>query len=350
MIKVLMINYEYPPLGGGTGIACYYLLREFKKLPVKVDLLTASPKKNKNLHHQNYWDLLKFFYQSTIWTLKHKDNYDLIHAFSGLPGSVAAWLSKKPYLVSFRGADEPGYEPRHELLWKIIKPLMGFIYRRARSLDANSRYLKQLVSKSWPDLKIKIIRNGIDSTKFYPGKKPVSQPIILSTSRFGARKGVEYLIRAMPLIPQAKLLLVGAGKLEPKIKQLVKKLRLSKRVEFLGRVAHDRLGPVYRRAKIFVLPSLSESSSNSLLEALASGLPVVATDTGGNPELINTRNGILVPPVDSQSLARAINQALKQSWPAIRPIGFSWQKTANEYLKLYRRYSRLKLESKFAGQ
>jgi len=54
MVKVLMINYEYPPLGGGTGIAGYYLLREFKKLPVKVDLLTATLTKNKNLHHQSY--------------------------------------------------------------------------------------------------------------------------------------------------------------------------------------------------------------------------------------------------------------------------------------------------------
>src|SRR3989344_4939261 len=124
MVKVLMINYEYPPLGGGTGIAGYYLLREFKKLPVKVDLLTATLTKNKNLHHQSYWDLLKFFLKSTVWVFKHRSDYDLIHAFSGLPGSITAWLSGRPYIVSFRGADEPGYEPRHDLLWKIIKPFM----------------------------------------------------------------------------------------------------------------------------------------------------------------------------------------------------------------------------------
>ena len=320
-IKVLMINYEYPPLGGGTGIAGYYLLREFKKMPVKVDLLTAKLAKNKNLHHQSYWDLLRFFWHSTIWTLRHGRKYDLIHAFSGLPGSVTAWLSGRPYLISFRGADEPGYEPRHALLWKLIKPIMGYIYRRARSLDANSRYLKNLVLKSWPDLKIKVISNGVDPARFYPAKKPVNQPIILSTSRFGARKGVDALIKAMTLIPKAHLWLVGSGVLELQLKQLVKNLRLSRRVKFLGPISHDRL---------------PESQSNSVLEALACSLPVVATNIGGNPELINSQNGILVSPGDSQSLAGAINQALNRNWPKISlDQNFSWKKASKKYWRLY---------------
>lgn len=338
MVRVLFINYEYPPLGGGTAIAGYYLFRELKKLPVHVDLLTFN--KKKNLHHQSYSDLFKFFYQSTIWTLKHKNNYNLIHAFSGLPGALTAWLSGKPYLVSFRGADEPGYEPRHQLLWFFIKPLMGLIYRRARSLDANSQYLKSLVLQSWPDLNITVINNGVDTTQFYPAKKPVKQPIILSTSRFGQRKGIEYLIQALPLIPQAELWLAGSGLLEPQLKLLVKTLQLSRRVKFLGLVPHDKLPALYRRAKVFVLPSLAESQSNSLLEALASGLPVVATSVGGNAELVHQNNGLLVPPADSQALARAINSALSRNWPKISPEpNFSWNTTAARYGQLYRQLS-----------
>lgn len=333
MIRVLIINYEYPPLGGGTGIACYYLLRELKKLPIKVNLLTHQ--KNKNLHHQSYWDILKFFYTSTIWALKHKNNYDLIHAFSGLSGSATAWITGKPYLVSFRGADEPGYEPRHRLFWLVMKPLLGIIYRRARSLDANSRYLKQLVLKSWPDLKIKIIRNGVDTKKFYPAQRPVKQPIILSTSRFGQRKGMEYLIKAVAQVPQARLWLAGGGVLEPKLKQLARKLKISRRIKFLGPVAHDRLPALYRKAKIFVLPSLSESSSNSLLEALASGLPVVATNVGGSPELVNSRNGLLVPPADNRTLAGAINQLLSRPCRNKKIKLSSWKENAIKYLKLY---------------
>lgn len=356
-MRVLLINYEYPPLGGGTGIANQYLVKEFSKVKnLNIDVLTSSPgdadnqnpftnirlirlnigKNKKNLHHQSYSDLLRFFYLSTLWILKHKNNYDLIHAFSGLPGGLTAYLSGKPYLVSFRGADEPGYEPRHDLLWKLIKPIQGFIYRRAYALDANSQYLKQLVLKSFPRLKIQVINNGVDRKEFYPAKNPVIQSVILCTSRFGSRKGVEYLIEAMTLIPEAKLLLVGSGKLEPKMKQLAIKLHLSKKVRFLGMVNHDRLGPIYRRAKLFVLPSLSESLSNSLLEAIASGLPVVATNVGGNPELVSQQNGILVPATNSQALAEAMTQALNRPWRKIS-LGqqFSWEKSARQYLRLY---------------
>ncbi len=339
-------------------MANYYLLKEFSKYKdLKLDLLTSAPdryceqklnsniriirfnigKNKQNLHHQSYADLLRFFWQSTRWTWKHRQDYDLIHAFSGLPGSITAWLSGKPYLVSFRGADEPGYEPRHEFFWTIIKPLMYFIYRRARALDANSRYLKKLVLKSFPDLKIKIINNGIDTRRFFPAKKPVAKPIILCTSRLAARKGVEYLIQAMVLVPRAKLQLAGTGRLEPKLKHLVKQLRLSQRVKFLGMIPHDRLPVIYRRSKLFVLPSLSESQSNSLLEALASGLPAVATNIGGNPELIDATNGLLVPPADSLALAQAIIKLLTfKLKPKLNQV-YSWEKAAKEYYQLYSR-------------
>ena len=213
---------------------------------------------------------------------------------------------------------------------------MSFIYSRARSLDTNSQYLKNLVLKSFSNLKIKIYNNGVDTVKFYPAKKPIINPVILCTSRFGQRKGVESLVRALALIPQAQLLLVGSGQLEVSLRQLVKKLRLSHRIKFFRQIPHDRLGPIYRRAKLFVLPSLSESQSNSLMEALASGLPVVATNIGGNPELINNHNGILVPPGNSQALAEAINQALNKNWPKISlDQKFSWEKAAKKYWRLY---------------
>lgn len=359
MIRVLMLNYEYPPLGGGTGIANHYLLKEFsRKKDLQIDLLTSSPdnyceekfspnikiirlnigKKNHQLHHQTIINLIIYFIQSTIFTFKHRKDYDLIHAFSGLPGGVTAWLSGKPYLVSFRGAEEPGYETRRNLLLQFIKPLLKIIYGQAKSLDANSQYLKQLVFQSFPGLKIKLINNGVDTTQFFPTKKPINKPVILCTSRLAERKGVEYLIRAMPLVPRAKLQLVGAGKLESTLKQLVRKLHLSPRVKFLGIVPHDQLPPIYRQAKLFVLPSLSESQSNSLLEAVASGLPVVATNVGGNPELIGDQNGILVPPENSQALAEAIIKALNQSWPKIHhQQKFSWKQSAKEYFQLYSR-------------
>lgn len=360
-MRFLLINYEYPPLGGGTGIANRYLLEQFaKENDLQLDVLCSSPykervetysknirlfrlnigKKNRNLHHQANGNLISFFIRSTLWVFAHKKNYDLIHAFSGLPGGVTAWLSGKPYLVSFRGADEPGYEPRHELVWKLLKPAMGHIYRHARSLDANSQFLKRLVLKSWADLSIKVIRNGVDTDKFYPAKKKPLKKIILATSRLAPRKGIDYLIKAMQVVakkePHAKLWLAGEGVEQEKLVKLAERLGVENKVKFLSRVDHNKLPDIYRQAKIFVLPSLSESFSNSLLEALACGLPVVATSGGGNREMVNKQNGFLVPPANSWALTEAIYKALNQSWPKINlKRKLSWKKTAKSYLELY---------------
>jgi len=361
MMRLLLITYELPPLGGGTAVACQNILAEFNKHKnFQVEVITASSnqdekvkfaknitvykldigKKSKNLHHQSSLDLLRFFIRSTAWVLKNRRRYGLVHAFGGLPAGLTAWASGRPYLISFRGGEEPGYEARYDFWLKLARPLLSLVYRRAKSLDANSRYLKRLVLKSFPGLPIKVIRNGVDRARFYPAKKLPTKPVILSTSRLGQRKGVEHLIAAMPrvlaAVPDAKLVLAGDGQLEGKIRQLVKNLKLTRAVKFLGPVEHKNLPSLYRRAKVFVLPSLAESQSNSLLEAMASGLPVVATNVGGNPELVNQENGILAPPGDSKALAEAIVKTLNR--PRLNLLlqnKYSWEKTAKRYLKIY---------------
>ena len=367
-MKVLILNYEYPPLGGGTGIANQYLLKGFKKQKnLKIDVLSSSVdkyqeeqlssnikiiklnigKKNSNFHHQSFFDLFRYLIQSSWWVIKNKDQYDLIHAFSGLPGGITALISGKPYIVSLRGGDQPGYEPRLDKYLKPVKPLLKIIYSRAQSIDANSQFLKRLTLKSFPNLKIEVIFNGVDKKVFYPAKKLIKNPVILCTSRFGERKGVKYLVKAMRLvvkkIPSAQLILTGEGVEEKKLKQLVNKLSLKNQIQFKGRVDRQKMSVVYRQASLFVLPSLSESLSNSLLEAMVCGLPVVATKIGGNLELVINRE-LLVTPADSRALAQAMikllkNKNLREKMAKnnlVKAEKFSWQKTAQKYLKIYR--------------
>ena len=168
----------------------------------------------------------------------------------------------------------------------------------------------------------------------------VNKPIILCTSRFGKRKGVEDLIKAMKqvlkTVPKARLVLAGTGEQKNKLKP-------TKNIRYLGRVSRQKMPNIYRQTSIFVLPSLSESMSNSLLEAMASGLPVVATKVGGNPELVTKQNGILVPPADCEDLAKAIIRLLQNKELGIK-MGknslaeakkHNWQKTAKKYFRLY---------------
>jgi len=363
-----MLNYEFPPLGGGSGVANQHLLKELSKQKnLKLDLVTSSTdkyreerfsrnikiyylnigKENKNLHHQSNLNLINYFIKSTAFMLKYKHKYNLIQAFSGLPGGITAWLSGRPYIVSLRGSDVPSYEERFSWLSQLLKPLIKLSWNKARSVDVNSQHLKKLALKTTPNLKIKVIANGVDSKRFYPAKKAVDKPVIVCSSRLGERKGIRYLIEAMALVLKtllkAELWLVGEGVEKESLKRLTNELKLDKQVKFLGRVEHKKLPAIYRQASVFVLPSLSESLSNSLLEAMTCGLPVVATKVGGNPELVTKQNGILVSPADSQTLAWAIIKLLqdqklkdKMSQASLNEAQkYSWQKTAREYLVLY---------------
>lgn len=124
-MKVLILCYEYPPLGGGTGTALLNLVKEFKDVKrLRIDVLSSSMgkdceekvsrsirviklnigKKNQNVHHQTGYDLFMYLVKSIWWIKKHKSDYDLIHVFGGLPGGIAAYLSFKPYMVSLRGS------------------------------------------------------------------------------------------------------------------------------------------------------------------------------------------------------------------------------------------------------
>jgi glycosyltransferase involved in cell wall biosynthesis len=130
--------------------------------------------------------------------------------------------------------------------------------------------------------------------------------------------GVEYLLRAVPRVllevKNAKFLLLGNGPLLDYHKGLARQLSLGKYVEFLGYVPNDSLPDLLNAADVYVSPSLSDGSSASLMEALGCGLPVVVTNISANQEWIKDgENGFLVPPCDSEALARSIIQLLRDA-------------------------------------
>ena len=137
------------------------------------------------------------------------------------------------------------------------------------------------------------------------------------------RKGLEDVIAALasPLLSACTLTLVGDGRLRSRLQALARSLGVADRVEFAGRLHGDELSACYRTADCFVLPSHAESCSMSLLEAMASGLPVVAARTGGIPELVEDRvNGRLFAAGDVHDLAEAIAWML-ESGERMRSIG-----------------------------
>jgi glycosyltransferase involved in cell wall biosynthesis len=147
------------------------------------------------------------------------------------------------------------------------------------------------------------------------------EPIILTIGRLSKEKGHADLLRALQPLRSInrkwKLMLVGAGPELGALTQLARSLHLSERVIFAG--SHANVRPFYSAANVFALPSLSEGSSNVLLEAMAAKLPIVATAAGGNPEImLHNETGLLTPVGDPQQLAGALARLLEEPEVASR--------------------------------
>ncbi len=360
-MKILMINYEFPPVGGGSANATYHLLKEFSNYKdVEIDLVTASPDeykienfsknitiykldiRKKSLHYQTnkeifLWSIRTLFF---IPKLLKKKNYDLCHCWGGWPSGFFGYFyeKKQPFVVGLRGTDVPGFNPRMGFLDKIVfKPYSKVVWSRAAKVVSNSKGLRKLAHKSW-DGKIEIIYNGIDTKTFKPGKKPKKIKLI-TVCRLIKRKGLEYLILALKDL-DIELDIIGQG---PELDNLMKLSKsLGVKVNFLGYVKHDELPKYYKKSSIFVLPSLYEGMSNSILEAMASGLPIITTNTGGTQELIHD-NGIIIKKKSVSSITKALNilinnNLIKEYGKNSRKIALklSWKNVAKQYYKLFK--------------
>jgi glycosyltransferase involved in cell wall biosynthesis len=207
--------------------------------------------------------------------------------------------------------------------------------------------------------RIEIIENGIEVNRYSPpvdmaasradvGLDP-DRRYIIHVARQHPVKDQATLLRAFaasaPDLPRTDLLMVGDGPLRTELENLAIELRIAERVKFLG--IRDDIPDLMRAADVFALTSLSEAASLTLLEAMASGLPVVVTDVGGNPEIVrHEREGLLVPRGDVGSCATALRRLIvdrdlaKQLGAAGRNRilqRYQLTRTVNQYYQLYRR-------------
>ena len=371
-IRLLMLNFEFPPIGGGAANAHYYLLKEYAdSKELTIDILTSAPvpgffeevfSENINvykvgLHKKNlhYWRKIEVI----EWLLKagskyrrmlRRNSYDLVHAFFGFP---TGWLcyrtaDKLPYIISLRGSDVPGYNIRLGLDYKLTAGLFRKIWSSASAVVANSSGLRNLALKFMPSLDIAIIPNGIDTEKFYPAEmqhhgKPMK---LLTVSRLIERKRIDLLIKAVSMAKNAGLdvclNIAGEGNLGGELRKLSQELNVSERIFFLGRIPSENMPQIYRQNDVFVMSSAHEGMSNAMLEAMASGLPIITTRCEGVEELI-TDNGIVTERADAESFAEALkilaqgDKSYKQMCTAsrIQAEKLSWNTVAQQYLDCY---------------
>ncbi|MEA3485992.1 MAG: glycosyltransferase family 4 protein, partial [Candidatus Aerophobetes bacterium] len=170
--------------------------------------------------------------------------------------------------------------------------------------------------------KIKVVPNGVNTDQFEPVNKEKqrrwiencfdvdlsSDLNIINVGRLSREKGLRYLIESLRYLDKnTKLFIVGDGSEKNNLKRLVEKLDLENNVIFMGKLTHDELPKILNAMDVFVLPAISmEGFSNSMLEAMACGLPVVTTPIGAGPEVIKEEIGVVVEPKNPKKLADGI--------------------------------------------
>ena len=375
-MRILMLDNEFPPLGGGTGVVNYHLLKEWSRVPdVTVDLVTSSrtaatyeiehfseqitlykvPVDNKNIHHSTNTELLRYSVRGLLFcrTLLHRSTYDLSFAFAGVPaGVLSAVLGtfyRLQYVVSLQGPDVPGFEARYNSIYPFLKPILRYVWRHAAAVTAISRQHRDLAHQTLATLPIPIIYNGVETDVFFPVEKAATPVTIVCVGRLIERKGQHHLLHAFARVletrldHQLRLQLVGTGDAEDQLRQLARELGIEHNVEFLGFIDREGMPAIYQQAHIFVLPSQSEGMSIALLEAMASGLPVIVTDTGGTDELVTEGvNGMVVPWADRAALTKALLVLIDDAKLRHRmgtssrekSAQFSWAEISRQYLSM----------------
>jgi glycosyltransferase involved in cell wall biosynthesis len=371
-MRLLFINYEFPPVGGGAAYASLAAARELVSMGHDVHLLTAGAPTGllgeevdgirvhrvrahrSGVHEAGLIGAASFIVSAAIRmrSLLREHHYDVCHYYFGLPTGLLSILPgahrRLPYIVSLRGSDVPGYDPALRFLHRALWPLTRHIWRDAFRVVANSRDLRRLARTSAPSVPIDVIANGATIPEWNPPRSGASSGIrVLTVSRLIPRKDLETLIIALSQVsdPSMTLDIAGEGPLAESLQALTRSLNVEHRVRFHGYVDRVGLARLRAAADIFVLTSVSESCSMALLESIAAGIPAIATRVGGTCEVIeHGRTGLLVGAHDANELCAALtslagNAPLRRQFSeagrALLSERFSWRLTALRYEALF---------------
>jgi glycosyltransferase involved in cell wall biosynthesis len=337
-MRILIINSEYPPIGGGAGNASANIARCLAADGHAVTVLTARygdlpaqrmedgvsvhriPALRRRQDRSDAVEQLVFIAAAALRSssLVQEFRADVTLAFFGMPCGAIGWLIKKkhgvPYVVSLRGGDVPGFRPYDFRMYhKLTGPLLRVIWHQARAVVANSRGLRDLARLFDSTIEIPIIPNGVELQRYTADRREWSPARIFSVGRVVYQKGFDLGLRALAGLKELdwEWYIAGDGAQLPALQLQARELGISARVHFLGWQSRDDLSKWYHQANLFLFPSRHEGMSNAVLEAMASGLPVVATRIAGNEELVlDGVTGRLVNAEDVRSLQDGLRPLL----------------------------------------
>lgn len=331
--KVLVTTGLFPPEVGGPATYSKILFEELPKSGLKVEVVPFSRVRHfpKIIRHLFYFFVV----------LRAGKNADIIFAQDpvsvGVPSALAAMVLRKRFLLKIVGdyAWEQGVqrfgvgelldaflEKKYGPMVEFMRKVQKFTALRADLIIVPSGYLKKVIVRWGVVTKnIEVVYNSFDSPGEMISKKEachdlnLSGKIILSAGRLVPWKGFAALIEIMPQVlqnlPDAKLIIIGSGPDEQKLKRRIEELHLGDSAKIVGQVPRRTLLKYLRAADVFLLNTGYEGFSHILLEAMAAGTPIITTDVCGNEELIeNGMSGLLAEYDNKEELKHALIRIL----------------------------------------
>jgi len=276
-------------------------------------------------------------------------DFDLIDAHYFYPDGVAAVaLARalgKPVTITARGTDI-NLIPQHA---GPRRQILDAVAGCSHMMTVCKALKDELVALGAPDDKVTVLRNGVDLQLFHPEDREAARQAhgmqgfcLASVGHLIDRKGHHHVIAALPQLPEVSLYVAGSGPLEQELRELARSLGVAQRVFFLGNQPQSVLRTLYSAVDALVLASSREGWANVLLEAMACGAPVVASDVWGTPEVVAAPEaGVLMPELSAAGVVAGV-QRLRAALPeraATRRYaeGFDWAPTTQGQLDIFAR-------------
>ena len=340
-MRILVLNHEFPPIGGGGGRAAEDICRGLTKWGHEIKVLTAHIKGLPREEERDGYTIVRL---SSLRTQPYKASFlsmaayvlaglwtgrrlilsfkpQVIHAHFAVPAGALAWALSRftgiPYVLTVHLGDVPGGVPEKTGGWfRWIYPFTRSIWRNANRIVAVSEFTRQLALKNY-NVKIQVIPNGVDLSTMQPDLIHLNQPPrIVFAGRFMAQKNPLQLVQTLNGLKQLQwqCVMIGDGPLMQDVKRAVAELDLEDRFQFTGWIDPQDVLNWFDKSDILFMPSRSEGLPVIGVQALAKGLAIVAGRVGGFVDLVdNNKNGYLIRQEDAGEFRTSLLGLLSDS-------------------------------------